>query len=572
MATTVGAGRPVLVVVGMWSYAGYVIVQVLGTATITAADRPAIRLERKAREVLCVLAVRAPAAVALDELARLLWDDPPPSAVKTIRAHLSRIRAALSGADIERVGRDGYRLAIEPSLLDVGVVAAARGRARRLLADGRPDNAALVLAEARALWRGDPELPDTVAAAALAQGWRQERRLLVLEHLACLVAGTEPALALAELEQLTAADPLDEPLWVQYIRALHRVGRQAEALQAAATARAALVEVGLDPGSALREAQAAVLATAPVGSAADRPPSTRLPGARLPGWVDGGRSAATTTSPISVHYATGDNGSTAYTRFFEGGPTLVVLNPAMITIDGLLDEPHARSALACLGECASVVCLDRHGIGLSDPLDERRSPLDQWVADVRQVLDALAVDQADLFANFDTGLIALEFAARYPDRVRSLVLAQCYATYIRSADYPFGRDETTTESMIRDSVTPSVPAEAIDTVAQAAPSVAPDDGFRRWWNRIGQRAASPTVATTIRTVATRTDLRHRLSTVKAPTLVLHRRSCVNVDIGHARYLAEHLPNARLQTIPGTDALWFTDTNELVTQTREFLAE
>jgi pimeloyl-ACP methyl ester carboxylesterase len=80
------------------------------------------------------------------------------------------------------------------------------------------------------------------------------------------------------------------------------------------------------------------------------------------------------------------------------------------------------------------------------------------------------------------------------------------------------------------------------------------------------------VATTIRTVATRTDLRHRLSTVKAPTLVLHRRSCVNVDIGHARYLAEHLPNARLQTIPGTDALWFTDTNELVTQTREFLAE
>jgi DNA-binding SARP family transcriptional activator len=164
----------------MWSYPGYVIVQVLGTASIAAAaDRPAIRLERKAREVLSILAVRAPGAVAMDELARLLWDDPPPSAVKTIRAHLSRIRAALSGADVERVGRDGYRLAIEPSLLDVGVVAAARARARRLLVDGRPDNAALVLGEARALWRGDPELPDTVTATALAQGWRQERRLLV---------------------------------------------------------------------------------------------------------------------------------------------------------------------------------------------------------------------------------------------------------------------------------------------------------------------------------------------------------------------------------------------------------
>jgi hypothetical protein len=78
------------------------------------------------------------------------------------------------------------------------------------------------------------------------------------------------------------------------------------------------------------------------------------------------------------------------------------------------------------------------------------------------------------------------------------------------------------------------------------------------------------VATTIRTIATRTDLRHRLSAVTARTLVLHRRSCVNVDIGHGRYLAEHLPNARLQTTPGTDALWFTDTSELVTHTLDFI--
>jgi pimeloyl-ACP methyl ester carboxylesterase len=486
----------------MWSYPGSVLVQVLGTATVHTAEGRAAppRLERKAREVLSVLAVRAPAAIGLDELARVLWDVPPPSAVKTIRAHLSRIRTVLStaspdAADIERVGRDGYRLAIDPSLLDVGFVAATRVRARRLLSDGRPDSAALVLSEARALWRGEPELPDTVAAAALAQGWRQERRLLVQEHLTCLVAGTDPAQALAELKQLTAADPLDEPSWVQYIHALHRTGRQAEALQAASSARAAL----------------------------------------------------------SDH-----------------GPDLVVLNPAMLTIDGLLDEPHARSALTRIGTHARVVCFDRHGIGLSDPLDERRAPLDQWVADVRQVLDALSVERAHLFANFDTGLIALEFAARYPDRVRSLVLAQCYATYIRTRDYPYGRDETTTEGLIRDSVTPAASTEAMDTVAQAAPSVTADDSFRRWWNRIGQRGASPTVALTIRTVATRTDLRHRLSAVTAPTLVLHRRNCVNVDLGHARYLADHLPNARLQTTAGTDALWFTDTSEPLSHILAFI--
>ncbi|MBB4741516.1 DNA-binding SARP family transcriptional activator [Actinoplanes octamycinicus] len=517
------------------------MVRVLGTAGVHAPDVAAPRLERKARELLTVLALRAPAAAGLDELAGLLWDDPPPSAVKTVRAHLSRIRAALRAADpeagVDRVGRDGYRLAVPAGRTDVGLVAAARARARRLLADGRPDEAAAVLGEARELWCGEPELPDTTAAAALRQGWHRERRLLVQEHLGCLAAGADPGAALGELEQLTAADPLDEPLWVHYVRALHRAGRQTEALRAVATARAALVEMGLDPSAALRDAQAEVLR-------APAPPAAAVP----------------------VRYA----GSTAYTRFSTTGRDLLVLNPAMLTIDGLLDEPHARGGLATLAGHAAVVCLDRSGIGLSDPLDPARSPLDQWVDDVQRVLDALGIGRADLFANFDTGLIALEFAARHPERVRSLVLAQCYPRYTRAADYPYGLDSGTTATLIRDTVTPADPDHGVDSVAQAAPSVAADPAFREWWNRIGRRAAGPSVATAIRTVATGTDLRHRLPEVTAPTLVLHRRNCLNVDVGHAYHLAEHLPQARLRTTAGTDALWFTDSPELVDHAVAFL--
>jgi pimeloyl-ACP methyl ester carboxylesterase/DNA-binding SARP family transcriptional activator len=517
-----------------------VIVRVLGSATVGGA---APRLERKAREVLTVLAVRAPAAVTLDELADLLWDDPPPSADKTIRAHLSRIRAA--GAGVERVGRRGYRLTVPAEETDVGAVTAGRARARRLLADGRPDAAADLLAGARELWQGDPDLPDTTAAAALTQGWRRERRLLVQEHLGCLAAGDDPAQAIRELEHLTAADPLDEPLWVHYVRALHRAGRQTDALEAVAAARAALAEVGLSPGAALRDAQAGVL----VGADPPRPAPPRQ-------------------DPAAVRYANGEHGSTAYTCLGDRGEDLVVLSPAMLTIDGLLDEPRARAAFERLAGHARVICFDRHGIGLSDPLDPGRSPLEQWVDDLRQVLDTLGVHRADLFANFDTGLVALEFAARHPQRVRSLVLAQCYATYTRSPQYPFGLDRATTETLIRDSVTPAGPG--LDTVAQAAPSVAGDDRFRDWWNRIGRRAASPATATAIRAAATGTDLRHRLPAVAAPTLVLHRRNCLNVDVGHARYLATHLPDARLQTVAGTDALWFTDTTDLLDAAVDFL--
>jgi pimeloyl-ACP methyl ester carboxylesterase/DNA-binding SARP family transcriptional activator len=506
------------------------------------------RLDRKARELLSILTLRAPSAVTLDEFARLLWDDPPPSAVKTLRAHLSRVRASLRatepGAHIERTGRDGYRLALDPELTDVGRIAAARARARRL----PPDDAAAVLAEARDLWRADPELPGTTAAEALRQGWRRERRLLVQEHLGYLVAGSDPAAALPELEQLTTADPLDEPLWVHYVRALHRAGRPTEALRAAATARAALVEVGLDPSPALRDAQAEAL----------RPPPPASP------------TSPSLLTPLAVRYATGPDGSTAFTRLSERGRDLLVLNPGMLTIDGLLDGVHARAALTALSQQAAVVCLDRRGIGLSDPLDPARDPLDQWVGDVGRVLDALAVERADLFANFDTGLVALEFAARHPERVRSLVLAQCYPRYTRGPDYPYGLDRATTETLIRDTISPADPAHGVDSVAQAAPSVAADDDFRRWWNGLGRRAAGPSVALAVRTVATSTDLRDRLPAIGAPALVLHRRNCLNVDAGHATYLAAHLPNARLQLIPGTDALWFTGSTDLLRHTVEFL--
>ena len=99
---------------------------VLGAASIVGADGVAVRLERKTRELLTVLALRAPGSVNLDELERLLWDDPPESATKTIRSNLSRLRTALRAAavdgTIERRGGTRYRWLIEPGESDVDLV------------------------------------------------------------------------------------------------------------------------------------------------------------------------------------------------------------------------------------------------------------------------------------------------------------------------------------------------------------------------------------------------------------------------------------------------------------------
>ncbi len=513
-------------------------------------------LERRARELLSLLVVHAPAVLGAEELVRLLWEDPPVSALRTLRSHVSRVRSALAGAGhpdavISDRG-DFYRLA--PGIpTDVAEVARLRLLARQLAAQGRLDEAAARLAEARRWWRGAPVLPGTIGGQALSAGWDRERRLLVGEHLETVVRGSRPGDALGELARLTTDDPLDEPAWVLYVTGLHRAGLQAAALTAVARARNALAEVGLDPGPELEAAQASVLA----GSAAPRP-------------VSPPDDSTTVVGP--VRYTV--DGSTAYSELSGSpaagnAPTVLVLNPAMITIDGLLEEVHVRAVVTRLAERVRLLCLDRRGIGLSAPLAPDADPLDQWVEDVAAVIDHAQLRRPVLLANFDTGLVALSHAARHPGTVAGLVLVNCYATYRRGGDYPHGLDPETTSELIDAAVNPSR-GRPLDTSVLVAPSLATDAGFRTWWNRIGRRGADPTTARIVREVATTIDLRDRLREVTCPVLVVPRRQCANVDPAHSTYLAEHLSHARLHPMDGADGVWFTD-EELVDVITDFAA-
>ncbi len=280
----------------------------------------------------------------------------------------------------------------------------------------------------------------------------------------------------------------------------------------------------------------------------------------------------TVAEQVTVRYAASGTGSTAYTGFGHGDNDVVIMNPAMITIDGLTEEPRVLNALRAVASDARVTCFDRRGIGLSDPLSTDGDPFEEWVADLTAVLDALGAERPTILGNFDTGLVAIEFAARYPERVGSLILVHCFARFVRGDGYPFGIDLATADALVDDSVETRPTGTNIDTLAFVAPSVATDSAFRSWWELIGRRAASPQTARTILRVGARTDLRHRLGAVTAPTLLLHRRSCLGVDIGHSRYLLEHLPRARLEVLTGTDSLWFTDGSDLLDHARRFIAE
>jgi predicted ATPase/DNA-binding SARP family transcriptional activator len=228
----------------------------------------------KPRALLAVLLLHANEVVSSDVLIDALWGErPPPTASKTLQAHVSRLRKALgngldggSGARVQTRG-PGYLLQLGAGELDADLARERLGSARRALAEGEPQVAADAVREALRLWRGAP-LAD-FAYESFAQA--EIARLEELKH-AVEEEWVETELALGrhaelvpELEALVIRNPLRERLLGQLMVALYRSGRQAEALNAFQEGRRALAEeLGLQPSERLRALERQILDHDPV--------------------------------------------------------------------------------------------------------------------------------------------------------------------------------------------------------------------------------------------------------------------------------------------------------------------
>ena len=155
---------------------------VLGPVLLEGADGPVPVVPRKARELVTLLALEHPRRIPLDRLAESLWDEPPPAAAKTIQAHLSRLRRMLvaAGAPAPAIegGPHGYGLGpVEAfdAALDVAQLHEFVRVGRAALAGGAWPVAADMLRRAAMLFRGQPELPATVAAQER-RSWLREVR------------------------------------------------------------------------------------------------------------------------------------------------------------------------------------------------------------------------------------------------------------------------------------------------------------------------------------------------------------------------------------------------------------
>ena len=243
---------------------------------------------------LAVLLVHADQRVGSETLVSAIWGDPATRrAVSTLDTHIWRLRKVLEPNRARGVpstllihDHGGFRLVVRTDQVDSLLFEQLVEDAGALLGGGQPERALRRAEEALALWRGRPLTPfsdelwaaPTVARLEEMWGQAKERRI------EALLGVGDADRALVELEQMLAEEPLREGLWAHRMLAYHRLGRTDEALRAYRQVRALLgTELGLEPGTELRELHARILADDPLLAGTRRPtPAVTEPVVHLP--------------------------------------------------------------------------------------------------------------------------------------------------------------------------------------------------------------------------------------------------------------------------------------------------
>ena len=237
-------------------------IKILGPLEVLVEGRLVELRGQKQRELLAILVVHANDVVSADRLIDALWSESPPaSALKTLQAYVSRLRKALDDEGLTTHGH-GYSFTLGKDQLDAAQFTRLLEDGRRALAAGEPARAADVLDTALGLWRG-PALADfTYASFAQEEIARLEELRLAAreERIEAALALARHAEAVVELGALVSQHPLRERLRGQFMLALYRSGRQAEALQVYQEGRRTLAEeLGLEPSQSLQQLERQIL-------------------------------------------------------------------------------------------------------------------------------------------------------------------------------------------------------------------------------------------------------------------------------------------------------------------------
>ena len=275
------------------------------------------------------------------------------------------------------------------------------------------------------------------------------------------------------------------------------------------------------------------------------------------------------TAVPETRYAKSGDVHIAYQVLGDGPIDLLFVPGFVSNVEATWQHPVRAAFFRRLASFSRLILFDKRGTGMSDRTSQVFT-LEQRMEDVNAVLDAVGSKRAALFGTSEGGPMSILFAASHPQRTIALVIFGSYAKRSWAEDYTFGWQEERWNAVLSNMERNWGTPKGVD-LEMWAPSIAHDAERATKSAAYFRAAASPGAALAVMSMNRDIDVRRVLPSVRVPTLVLHRVDEKVIDVEHARYLARHIPGAKLIELPGVDHIfWVGDGDAIVDEVELFL--
>jgi pimeloyl-ACP methyl ester carboxylesterase/DNA-binding CsgD family transcriptional regulator len=256
-----------------------------------------------------------------------------------------------------------------------------------------------------------------------------------------------------------------------------------------------------------------------------------------------------------IRFAHSSDGTGIAYAVHGSGPPLLIDACWLSHLQFDWQSPVWRHYLVELGRIATVIRYDERGHGLSD-----RSVTDHTlqarVADLEAVADDAGLDRFTLLAMAQGGPVAIEYAARHPERLTRLVFYNSLA----GLTAPTTSDEVelfeAMGALIK--VGWARPRSEFRRVFTSLMIPSASEEQMRWLDDLQRMAVDAETSLLARAQRQVTDSSARMAELDLPTLVLHSRGDRMQDFQRARELAAGIRGARLVALESNNHIVLED--------------
>lgn len=298
------------------------------------------------------------------------------------------------------------------------------------------------------------------------------------------------------------------------------------------------------------------------------------------GTGDGRSDGADATPPAADSGVVQSGEARLFYRTLGAGPSVVVLHGG----PGL-EHTYLLPGLEPLARDHRLIFYDQRGSGRSEaPVDSSSISLENFVADLDLVIRRVAGGEATVLGHSWGGLLAVLYASRYPDRVRSLVLMSPIEPGQRYREETSRRQRARQSDRDSAAIADLVGSEAFRSRSPEAVNQLYRLSFRSTFADTGMADRLPVDFTgrTARAAGTvpglllgplgEYDFWGRLEQITAPALVVHGAEDP-IPPAMAREMSRRIPDARFELIPAAGHFPFVESPEaLFSSVRRFLNE